>query len=88
MTNDIERARHDRDQRAFREGAAEAQAIATTLVEGLPCDLPPLELAVQCQALMIAALAVCDACGTSREMAIELFTNLATKLSCPVAVFE
>jgi hypothetical protein len=89
MTNDIEKARVAREQRAFAEGAAEARAIATTLVEGLPCDLQqPLDIAVNCQALMIAAIAVCDACGTPREMAIQLFTNLAKGLTHPVAVIE
>jgi hypothetical protein len=88
VTNDIEKARTAREQRAFVEGAAEARAIATILVEGLSSNLQPLELAVQCQALMIAAIAICDACGTSREAAIALFINLATGLSHPAAVFE
>jgi hypothetical protein len=86
--NDIEKARRDRDERALHEGAVEARVIATKLVEGMSGNVPALELAVECQAFMIAALAVCDACGTSREQAIELFSNLAKGLSFPAAVFE
>lgn len=86
--NDIEKARAAREHRAFADGAAEAVVMAKKLVEGLTGGMQPIEIAVQTQALMIAALAVCDACDTPRELAIQLFTNLAKNLSHPVAVFE
>jgi hypothetical protein len=86
--SDIERAQRDRAERALKDGAAEARILAKSHVEHLSPELKPLEVAVETHGLMIAVLAVCDAFGTSRELAIELFTKLARDLAFPSAVRE
>lgn len=86
--NDIERAQRARADKALREGAHEAQGIAKAYVECLSPALLPVEVARESIALMIAVIAVCDAFGTTRAMAIEIFTNLANGLAYPSAVIE
>jgi hypothetical protein len=86
--SDIERAQRARVERALKDGAVEACSLAKTYVQCLSPELKPLEVAVETHGLMIAVIAVCDAFGTSRELAIELFTKLARDLAFPSAVLE
>jgi hypothetical protein len=86
--SDIERAQRDRAERALKDGAADARTLAKAYVEHLSPELKPLEVAVETHGLMIAVLAVCDAFGTPRELAVELFTKLARDLAFPSAVLE
>lgn len=86
--NDIERAQRARADKALLDGAHEARNIAAAYVERLLPGLRPLEVARESIALMISVIAVCDAFGTTRAMAIEIFTDLATKLAYPSAVIE
>lgn len=86
--NDIEQAQRARADKTLLDGAHEARRIAEAYVGQLSPALQPLEVARESIALMIAVIAVCDAFGTTRAMAIEIFTDLATKLAYPAAVIE
>lgn len=85
MSNDIEQARAARMKKLEGADGEKCVEIASDLVEAVD---PEGRIDIEAIALMIAAIALCDAFDIGRDTQLDIFANLLKKLEYPAAVLK